>query len=113
MSLMYLRNLIHILGLDDGFQIILQDFGEVVLELAAPKVGQDLRPVGRVLELAQVGLLLPGQNFERGRFADAVGAHQAQHLTRPRNRQPVQFERILRVAVGCALLQVATKKNYN
>ena len=44
-----LGDLVHILGLDDGPQVVLQDLGEIVLELRAPEVGQDLLPIGGVL----------------------------------------------------------------
>lgn len=42
-------DLVDILGLDEGLEVILQDLGEEVLQLRAPKVGKDLRPVGGVL----------------------------------------------------------------
>lgn len=44
-----LGDLVHVLGLDDGPQVVLQDFGEVVLQLRTSEVGQDLLPVRRVL----------------------------------------------------------------
>lgn len=42
-------DLVHVLGLDDGPQVVLQDLGEVVLQLRTSEVGQDLLPVGRIL----------------------------------------------------------------
>ena len=42
-------DLVDILGLDEGLEVILQDLGEEVLQLRAPKVGKDLRPVWGVL----------------------------------------------------------------
>ena len=44
-----LRYVVHILGLGDGLDVVLQDAREVVLQLRAPEVGQDLLPVWRRL----------------------------------------------------------------
>lgn len=38
-------NCVDILGLDDGLEVVLNDLGEVVLELRAAEVGDDLSPV--------------------------------------------------------------------
>lgn len=43
-------DLVDVLRLHDGPQVVLQDLGEVVLQLGASEVGQDLLPVGGVLE---------------------------------------------------------------
>lgn len=45
-----LGDLVDVLGLDNGFQVILQNLGKVVLELRATEVGQDLLPVWWSLE---------------------------------------------------------------
>ena len=42
-------DLVDILGLDDGLKVILQDLGEVVLQLGATEVSEDLLPVWGVL----------------------------------------------------------------
>lgn len=44
-----LWDLVDVLRLHDGPQIVLQDFGEVVLQLGPSEVGQDLLPVWRIL----------------------------------------------------------------
>lgn len=44
-----LGDVVHVLRLDDGLHIVLQHPLEVVLQLAAAEVGQDLAPVGRRL----------------------------------------------------------------
>lgn len=44
-----LGDVVNILGLDDGVQVVLQDAHEVVLQLAPSEVGQDLLPVRRIL----------------------------------------------------------------
>ena len=100
------RNLVHVLRLDHGLQVIFQDFREVILELRAAKVGQDLGPVGRIVKPAQIGLLLSSQNLEGRRLADTVSSNQSQDVSGPRNRKSMQFKRIGRVPVGRLLLQV-------
>ena len=47
-----LGDVVHVLGLDDGVEVVLQDAREVVLQLAAPPVRQHLLPVRRVLRPA-------------------------------------------------------------
>lgn len=47
-----LGDLVHVLWLDQRLQVILQDLGEVVLQLGAAEVRQDLRPVRRILDEA-------------------------------------------------------------
>lgn len=59
-----LGDVVHVLRLDDGLQVVLQDAREVVLQLRPPEVLQDFLPVGRALESPQVGLELPRQDFE-------------------------------------------------
>lgn len=51
-----LGNVVDVLGLDDCLDRVLEHACEKVLKLRTPEVGQDLRPVGRVAELAQIGL---------------------------------------------------------
>lgn len=43
------RDLIDVLRLDDGFQVVLEDFREVVLQLGAAEEHQNVLPIGRVL----------------------------------------------------------------
>lgn len=40
-----LGNLVHVLGLDDGLQVILQNLGEIVLQLGASEIGEDFLPI--------------------------------------------------------------------
>jgi hypothetical protein len=44
-----LGDVVDILRLDDGFQVILQDASEVVLQVAASEVREDFLPIGGVL----------------------------------------------------------------
>ena len=41
--------MVHVLGFDDGLEVVLQDAGKVVLQLAAPEVRQNFLPVRQVL----------------------------------------------------------------
>ena len=99
-------DLVHVLRLDDGLQVVLQDLGEVVLQLGSPEVGQDLGPVRWTPVVAQVGLLLAGEDLESRGLADTVGAHETEDLTGPWNGKSVELEGIRGVAVGGGLLQV-------
>ena len=104
------RDLVNVLGLDNGLQIVLQDLCEVVLELATAKVSKNFGPVRGRGELPEIGLLLPSKNLEGSGLADAVGADEAEHLPRPGDGQSVQLEGILGVPVSCTFLKIAEKK---
>ena len=69
------------------------------MELRAFEVRQHVAPVGRIVDAAEVGPHLAGEELERRRLADAVRADEAEHLARPRDRQLVQLERVVAVAV--------------
>mmetsp|Transcript_35444 Transcript_35444/g.88930 ORF Transcript_35444/g.88930 Transcript_35444/m.88930 type:complete len:416 (+) Transcript_35444:840-2087(+) len=101
-----LGDVVHVLRLDDRLDVVLQHAREVVLQLRPAEVEQDLLPVGHVFKPAEVGLELAGQHLQCRRLANAVGADEAQHLTRARHRQPVQLEGVGAVAVGGFALQV-------
>lgn len=60
---------IHVLRLDDRLDVVFQQLGEEVLQLAAAEVHQHLGPVRRVVEATQVRLQLAGKNHESGRLA--------------------------------------------
>ena len=45
-----LGNVVNVLGLDDGLQVVLQNLGEIVLKLRTTEVSQDLLPVRGVLQ---------------------------------------------------------------
>lgn len=119
-----LGDLVHILGLDDGLEVILQKLGEVVclrsqqeittetlaplrtLQLRATEVLDDVLPVGGVVVSAQVGLELAAQNLESGTLADTVGSDETQNLSRPGHRQAMQLEAVGAIAVGDLALEV-------
>ena len=52
-------NLVDELGFDDGLQVVLEDFGEVVLELGSSKMRENLCPVRRIAVPPQIRFLLP------------------------------------------------------
>ena len=52
------RNLIDVLGLDDGLQIVLEDLREVVLQFRAAEILQNRLPVGRDLEMLGFKIVL-------------------------------------------------------
>ena len=45
-----LRDLVDVLRFNDSPQVVLQDFGEIVLQLRTSEVGQDFLPVWRTLQ---------------------------------------------------------------
>lgn len=89
-------------------------------------MAQDLCPVRRILnktfahkqfeielqqvvtyrEASKIRLLLAGEDLQRCRFPDAVGADQAENLPRPRGRKAMQLEGVFPVAVGSVFFQV-------
>mmetsp|Transcript_16711 Transcript_16711/g.24544 ORF Transcript_16711/g.24544 Transcript_16711/m.24544 type:complete len:414 (-) Transcript_16711:112-1353(-) len=100
------RDVVHVLGLDDRLQVVLQDAREVVLQLRAPEVGEDLLPVRGAVEPAQVGLELARQDLEGRGLADAVCPHQAQHLARPWHWKAMELEGVWSIAMRSVLFQV-------
>ena len=57
------RDVVHVLGFDQGFNVIFQQPGEVVLKLAASEVVDDFLPIGRRREPSEVGFHLARQDF--------------------------------------------------
>ncbi len=56
-SLNCLWDLVNILRFDDWFQMVFKNTSEIVLELRATEVGQDLRPLWRILSRKFVKLI--------------------------------------------------------
>ena len=73
--------------LDEWLQVVLDEAREEVLQLGAAEVLDDLLPVGRVGVAPEVRLQLAGEDLQRRRLADAVRAHEPEHLAAPRRRQ--------------------------
>ena len=78
----------------------------LTLQLGAAEVLQDLLPVGRVVEAAQVGLQLAAKDLQGGTLADTVRSHETEHLARAGHGQAVELEAIGRVAVRHLGLEV-------
>mmetsp|Transcript_88724 Transcript_88724/g.249901 ORF Transcript_88724/g.249901 Transcript_88724/m.249901 type:complete len:297 (+) Transcript_88724:924-1814(+) len=100
------RDPVHVLRLDHRLEAVFEEAREVGLQLAAPEVRQELRPIWRGLESPQVRLQLARQHGEGRRLADAIGTDKAQNLPRPGRRQAVQLEGVRTIAVGGVLGQV-------
>ena len=58
-----LGDLVDELRFDDSLQVVFEDFGEVVLELGAPKISENLCPVRWIGEPAEIRFLLSGQDL--------------------------------------------------
>lgn len=64
--------LVHVLGLDNRREIILQQLREVVLQLGASEVLDDILPVWRIVISSEVGLQLSTEDLERRTLSDTV-----------------------------------------
>jgi hypothetical protein len=91
-------DLIHVLRLNHGLELVALQLREQVLQLAAAEPRDNIGPVGRCRD-AEIWLELARQDLERGGLAHAVGAHQPQDAAGPGKRQAVQHEAVLAVAV--------------
>ena len=117
--------MIHVLWFDQGLQVVLQNLGEVILELRSTKVLEDFLPVWRILEVgncasvceypamrfayvvsSKIRFELSGQNLQRRALSDTVSSHKTKHLTRSWGRESMQFERIGGITMGDLRLQV-------
>ena len=99
-------NMINVLRLDGGLHGVLQNFGEVILKLRPTKVNQNLLPIGWRIVLAEVGLHLAGENFERGALANSIGSDETKDLTGAGHGKTVELEGVGTVPVGSILLEV-------
>jgi hypothetical protein len=119
------RDQIDILRLDDRFDVVLEHFGEEVLQFGTSEVFQNLHPLGRVVVSSQVGFKLrihvyfstsafitqppvssrfaphlPSQDLQRRTLSDTVRPYQSQNLSWSWRRQPMQLEGVCSVSVG-------------
>lgn len=99
-------DLVDVLRLDNSLEVVLQNLGEVVLQLRATEVLENLLPVWWVVETAQVWLELSAQNLQRRALANTVCSNKTQNLARSGHRQSVQLEAVCRVAVSDLRLEV-------
>lgn len=99
-------DLIDILGLDNGLEVVLENLGEVVLQFGATEMLENLFPVWRVVVAAEVGLQLAAQNLQGSTLSDTVGTDQTKHLTGPGHGKPVQLEAVCRITVRDLSLEI-------
>lgn len=76
------------------------------LQLRSSEVFQNLLPVRWVVISPKVWLQLATQNLQCRTLANTVGPYESQHLTRPRHRQPVEFETVRGVPMGDLSLEI-------
>jgi len=94
------RDVIDVLGLDDGLEVILNDAEEVALKLRATEVGDDLLPVGRAVITTQIGLQLAREDVKSSTLTDTVLTDKTEHLTRARDGETVELESVGTITVG-------------
>jgi len=70
------------------------------LQLGSTEISEDFCPFWRVVISSEIGLLLPGEDFERCRFPDTVCTDETKDLTWPRCRETMKFESIGGVTMG-------------
>src|SRR5208282_2922667 len=71
------RQPVYVLGFHDAANLPLRDPLEVGVERGPSVVGEDLGPVGRVVVIAQVGDVGPGEEPERRRFTGSVRSEES------------------------------------
>ena len=118
--------MIHILWFDQGLKIVLQNLGEIILELRSTEVLENFLPVWGILGAgnytsvcryspkihvtyvisSKIGFKFSGQNLQRRTLSDTVCSHETEHLTRPWSREPMQFEGVGGVAMRDLRFQV-------
>lgn len=89
-----LGNLVDILRLDDGVEIILEQLGEVALQFGTTEVADDVGPIGGIfVQSAQVGLELAGEDLECSTLTNTVGSYETENLTGSGGRQTLVWVR--------------------
>jgi hypothetical protein len=99
-------NLVHVLRLSDCLDVVLENLGEEVLQLATTVVLENLNPLRRVVKATEVGLELASKDLESGTLTDTVGADETENLTWTGRWQSVKLEGVGVVAVGNMGLKV-------
>ena len=94
-----LRDLIDILRFHNRLQVVLQDFGKVVLQLRATEIFQNLLPVRGVVIATQIGLQLATEDLESRAFANTICSDKTQDLAGAGHRKPMELEAVGRVPV--------------
>lgn len=76
------------------------------LKLGTTEMLDDVLPVRRILEAAQVRFELAAENFQSGTLSDTVGSNKTEHLVRTRHGQAVELEAVGAITVGDLALEV-------
>lgn len=119
---------IDVLRFNERLEVVLQDFGEVILKFGSAEVFQDLLPVRWVLEgqhltgsfekvrtdlahivSAQVGLEFSSENFKCCALSDAIRSDEAKNLPRSGSGKPMELESVGSIPVGDLRLEVGRK----
>lgn len=116
--------MIDILRLDECLQIVLEDLGEVVLQLRATEVFENLLPVRGILDgkyigdgarepqeqthivAAKVRFQFSGEDLECSTLANTVGTNKPEYLAWSRGRKPMELEGVCGVTVRDLRFQV-------
>jgi hypothetical protein len=104
-----LGDLIDVLGLDNGLQVLLQDASKVVLQLRATEVREDLTPGWCVLLEGQAKGLMRTETYIV--LANTVLSDESKHLTCTGCGEAMKLERIGAIAMSGLLLQVLGQVN--
>jgi hypothetical protein len=93
-------DLVDVLRLNNSLEVVLENLGEVVLQLGTTEVLENLLPIRGVVEAAEVGLQLAAQNLQGSTLSGTVTTNETQDLTRS------ELEAVGRVTVGDLRLEV-------
>mmetsp|Transcript_11127 Transcript_11127/g.24519 ORF Transcript_11127/g.24519 Transcript_11127/m.24519 type:complete len:258 (-) Transcript_11127:387-1160(-) len=102
-------NMIHILRLDRSLDVILQNLGEVILQIRSTEMNQNLLPIRRTIVSSEIGLHLSSKNLQGGRLSNTIGTDQSQHLSRTRHGKTMQLEAVGSVTMGGIAFQILGK----
>ena len=119
------RDLVDILRLHNGLQVIFQHFGKIVcmilatvvffirgfrrkrtLQFGTTEILQDLFPVRRVVITSKVRLQLAAKNLQSGTLSDTVCADETKDLSGTGHGKSVKLETVGRITVGDLGLEV-------
>jgi hypothetical protein len=99
-------NLVDVLRLNNGLEVVLENLCEVILQFRTTEVLENLLPIRRVVEAAEVGLQLAAQNLQSSTLSGTVTTDKTQDLTGSGHGQSVELEAVGRVTVGDLRLEV-------
>jgi len=98
---------IYVLRFDQGLEVVLQNLGEVILELRSTEILENFLPIWWILDVgnrtsvcgypsgiyvtyvvsSKIRLEFSGQNLQSCALSDTVSPHETKHLTRSRGRE--------------------------